>query len=107
MNIEREKSDEQPATLGQMTSMLGLGTNHSPVEVAMERAAKIVTDLKFALKRLAQTQTEIDKERIVAMVQEAIERCAREILVKGIREKATASLVEIKRKIETAGEMPQ
>ena len=39
----------------------------TPTMVAMERAQKITNDLKFEIKRLAQTETEIPKERESAM----------------------------------------
>ncbi len=106
MNINREKSDSQPATLNQMVAMMAGGASQSPVQIAMERAYKITTDLKHEIKRIGQTETEIPTERLVALVQSAIERCDKEVLIAGIREKAINHLVTIRHLLDTGGTLP-
>ena len=96
-----EPSENQPETLGQMAAMFGTPAMPTPTMVAMERAQKITLDLKFEIKRLAQTETEIPKERLTGLFDAAIARCRSEIMLAGIQQKAISNLETIRNAMES------
>jgi hypothetical protein len=107
MNPTYEPSDNQPESLARMASMFGTPAMPTPTMVAMQRAQKITTDLKFAIKRLGQTETEIPKERLVDLVDRSINRCRGEIMVVAIQQKAISNLETIRNQIESTGTLPE
>lgn len=93
MSIEAnyEPSEYEPESIAQMAAML-----RAP---EIERAQRITQDLKFALKRLAQTETTISPEQINHLFDEAISRCRSEVLVVAVQQMAIQNLETVRQSL--------